>query len=177
MLRVRGNPEQARHGAARTTHGPRSRVWHLDPANDVRNADLPAADRVRAHRRPGRTGARVDGVGPVQRAVVSRRAAGEGDWRAHGARRGHETRRGAGAVTIAAPGWHRPRCRWRAGHGRGDRADDDTRRRGDRRRGRCLRSCGLRRERAGHRHCIAIAVSVPTLRAARIDPIAILRKD
>ncbi len=87
-LRVRGDPEQARQALL-------ERLTSVDPglghdqhhADDGRNADLRPADRLLGDGGPWRAGARADVVGPVQRPVVRRRAAGEGDWRAHGARR------------------------------------------------------------------------------------------
>ena len=48
-----------------------ARGQYHDAANAGRHAGVHAADRLLGHGRPGRTGARVDGVGPVQRAVVS----------------------------------------------------------------------------------------------------------
>ena len=68
--------------------------------------------------------------------------------------------------------------RRRAGRGAGDRVDGDANGRGDRKPRSCLRS-RRRTSRAcwsSSASCV-VAASVPALRAARIDPIATLRKD
>ena len=113
MLRVRGEPRTDAPGAGRTSHerGSRARP-DQHHADDGRDADVHSAFRLPGDRRPWRAGARVDGVGPVQRPVVRRRAAGEGYRRAHGARRDHPQRgaawccrnRSARSVSVSSAG-------------------------------------------------------------------------
>ena len=87
-LRVHGNPDQARVGAVRSAHG------HRPAIDDIRTLRIVAGletyllgNRLLGCSRARRPGARVHVVRSLQRALVRRRAAPQGNRRAHGARR------------------------------------------------------------------------------------------
>ena len=91
IARVHGDPELARQTLLNRLTSDRSR--HGQPGDDHADAGqdghLLPADRVLADGRPRRAGPGADAVGPVQRAVVPRRAAHQGNRRADGARCDH----------------------------------------------------------------------------------------
>ena len=178
MLRVRGNPEQARLALL-------ERLTGLDPAFGIMTLRTMAGMQTYLLQIAfGLTVVlgglalvlTVSGLFSVLSYLVEQQAKEIGVRMALGAATRNVVRlvlsQSLRPVGIGLAGRRRP------GRGGGDRPDGDTRRLGDRRHGPCLRSRGVRREPAGHRHIAALlAVSVPALRAARIDPIATLRKD
>ena len=178
-LRVHGDAERARRALV-------DRLAAIDPnmgevstlQTIARMEDVSSGDSVLADAGAGRAGAAADAVGPVQRAVVSRRATHAGDRRADGARRdqreasarsscrSRHVRSASGCSSAAAsPPRSAPRC-WR--------------------RRRPSRSARVVRlfdpvAYAASLLCIvaacAAAALIPALRAGRINPVAALRQD
>ena len=87
VARVQGDPDLARQTLLRTSHRHRSKpgVDHHD-ANSGEARDVLSAARVLGFADSRRARAAADGFGIVQRAVVPRRAAHEGNRRTNGAR-------------------------------------------------------------------------------------------
>ena len=110
IARVHGDPELARQTLLNrlTTIDPDMARAGDDHANAGQDGHLLPADRVLVDGRPRRAGPGADAVGPVQRAVVPRRAAHQGNRRADGARRDRARCHAAGPVAVDPARRHRP---------------------------------------------------------------------
>ena len=102
---------------ARSPHAGRSgpRPRSPDDADHRRHGRLYPADRLLGDAATRRAGAGADGVGPLQRPLVSRRAARQGNRRADGPWRDDTNDCGTGVVAIGPPGRLRSSGRWRTG--------------------------------------------------------------
>ena len=155
MLRVRGNPEQARMALLERLTGldPAFGILTLRTTSGMQTYLLQIAFGLTVVLGGLALVLTVSGLFSVLSYLVEQQAKEIGVRMALGAATKHvaelvlsQSLRPVGIGLVAGGG---------AGHGGGDRADGDSRRRGDRCHGRYLRSRGLRRERARHRHCIA----------------------
>ncbi len=95
-------------GGHRSQHGRGRNV-----AGHGKHRDVSACHSVLADAGAWRAGAAADVVGAVQRALLSRRAAHQGDRRADGAGRDPRQRRRARAATVGPSRRHRAARRWR----------------------------------------------------------------
>ena len=150
----RARPRRSRTGAAdapqsidldRSQHGP-----GVDHGVGGQDGDLLPSASVLVDGRPRRAGPGADAVGPVRRPVVPRRAAHQGNRRAHGARRDRAGCHAAGPVAVDPARRRRPVHRLRFSRRSGQVAAGYTGRRHHRQDSSRPRSGRLRRECAHH---------------------------
>ena len=155
VLRVHGDPDTARRTLLDALTKVDPALAHHDDEDDGGAGRRDSRGGLLDGRHPRQSRPGAHGVRPVRRAVVSRRAAQDGDRRADGARGDAARHRDARAVAVDAADRDRCRRRRRTRGGDGHRAPVDAGRGDDWHDGAGVRSGGLRRQSRHHRRDVS----------------------